>query len=133
MHKKNQVQTFYVSMPEARFPINAAGMMWIGQELLDSIIDHISRSFTDAELHVTLKDSSNSRMHRIGVVNRERMLTSRCVLQSCERSRVVASLVALEDSVYNSHYIYEPAETSLELVLRKRDASSVQLEEFPIN
>ena len=118
-------------MPEARYTMPSS-MMWILDELLSQIIAQVDEGYTNVELHVQVSDSTNSRMHRLGVVNRQRTLISRCTLNQHDRDAVRRSLVGLEDAVYNMHYVYEPQEISMVLVVRKRDDVSVSLSDFAI-
>ena len=105
-------------------------MMWIQEELLLRITAQVEQGYTDAELHVQISDSTNSRMHRLGVADRQRTLISRCTLAPCEEGSIRRSLVALEDAVYNMHYVYEPKEMPMVLVVRKRDDVAVSLRDF---
>ena len=41
-------------------------------------------------------------------------------------------LVALEDMLYNSHYVYDSVECDATLVLRKQESTSVDLDSFSV-
>lgn len=105
-------------------------MVWLSDEMVHRIVHDVHEGFINAELYIHIRDSSNSRMHRMGIANRERTMTSRQVITAVAERGIRAQLVTLEDSVYNMHYVYDAMECSGVLVLRKPEDVTLDLESF---
>lgn len=119
-------------MLESRFGIDQVGVAWMRAEEVEGIASRVRDGYTDAELIVKVRDSSNSARHRAGIADRDRTLTARCVMREGTQSALRAQLVGLEDMLYNSHYVYDPVECDATLVLRKEEHTSVDLASFGV-
>ena len=119
-------------MLEVRFAIDRAGVAWLSHEELQEIACRTQDGYTQAELIVSVRDSSNSARHRAGITDRDRTLTARAVMGEGTLSVLRAQLVALEDMLYNSHYVYDSVDCHATLVLHKQESTSVDLDSFSV-